>query len=236
MIIQGDSSLITDKQVVPIVIFVLLFGFFLLIVILVTIIKRARAQERTRQLQKAASDLGLTFVETMPLESIPNLEKFLLFNQGHSKSIRNMMSGQIDGVKATVFDYQYTTGGGKNSTTYHQSVAYFELPEVNLPYFSLRPEYPIHKLMSAFGYQDIDFGNHPEFSRKYLLRGPDEQAVRNTFSDAMLAYYERDQITCTDGGGHQLFVFRHNQRATPQQIRGLITWAAAVRNVFAHRW
>lgn len=235
VIIPGDSSLIADKQVISIVLFLVLFGFFVLIVILVTIVKRTRAQARTLELQKVASSLGLAFAATVPLESIPNLDKFVLFNHGYGKSIRNMMSWQVDAVKASVFDYEYVTGGGKNRTRYNQSVAYFELPELNLPYFSLRPEYPIHKLMSVFGYQDIDFGNRPEFSRKYLLRGPDEQAVRNTFNDAVLAYYEMDQITCTDGGGNQLFVFRHNQRATPQQIQGLITWATAVKDVFARR-
>jgi hypothetical protein len=42
----------------------------------------------------------------------------------------------------------------------------------------------ISPIVSAFGYQDIDFGNRPTFSSKYLLRGPDEPSVRNLFTDA----------------------------------------------------
>lgn len=69
-----------------------------------------------------------------------------------------------------------------------------------------RPEHTFHKIISAFGYQDIDFGNRPTFSSKYLLRGPDEQGIRNLFIDALLGFYEMNEGTSTDGGGSQLFI------------------------------
>jgi len=167
---------------------------------------------------------------------IPNLEKFGLFNQGHSKSITNAMYGDTEGTKTAVFDYRYTVGGGKNQQTFNQTVVYFEPLNVNLPFFSLRPEHVFHKLISAFGYQDIDFGNHPTFSSKYLLRGPDEPALRGLFNDALLGFYEANLGLSADGGGNQLFIFQQNYRQPPEQIQTTVNAALQLQRLYGSRW
>jgi carbonic anhydrase len=110
-------------------------------------------------------------------------------------------------------------------------MVYLEPGNMSLPYFSLRSERIAHKIWAAFGYQDIDFGNRPGFSREYLLRGPDEQAIRNVFNDGLLSFYEMYLGTCTDGGGNQLFVYRENYRWEPQQIQPLIGLGLGVLNL-----
>jgi hypothetical protein len=79
--------------------------------------------------------------------------------------------------------------------------------------------------MQAFGYQDIDFGQRPEFSKQYLLRGPDEIAIRQTFNDALLSFFESYSGTCFDGGTNQLFVFRAGHRFQPQEIQSQLALA-----------
>lgn len=228
-----------EKELATVLIILFVFGFIGLIIalmIVVVVVQSKRAKERTRQLQSTASLLGLQFVAVAPMNWIPNLDKFALFSQGHSKSISNMMYGEIDGVKAAVFDYEYVVGHGKNRSTHRQSVVYFEPGNLSLPFFSLRPEHTFHKIIAAFGYQDIDFGNRPDFSSRYVLRGPDEQAVRNAFSDAALGFYEMNQGTCTDGGGNQLFIFRHGHRAPPHETQALVNWGLEIKNLFGCRW
>lgn len=218
---------------------VLIFGLFGLIItafIVAAIIQNKREKERTFQLQSSSGLLGLEFAATAPMNWIPNLEKFALFNHGHTKTITNILYGQLDGVKAALFDYQYVTGSGKSRRTHNQSVVYFEPPNLNLPSFSLRPERTFHKIIAAFGYQDIDFGNRPEFSKRYLLRGENEPAVRSTFSDAALGFYEMNQGSCTDGGGNQLFVFRQGYRVPPLEAQSFVNWALGVKNLFVRRW
>ena len=183
-----------------------------------------------------ASLLGWQFSEAAGMNWIPNLDTFALFSQGHSKQIRNAMYGEIDGVKAAVFDYYYVVGHGKHRSTFNQSVAYFEPRNLNLPPFSLRPEHTFHKIISAFGYQDIDFGSRPDFSSKYLLRGPDEQGVRSIFTDALLGFYEMNEGASTDGGGNQLFIFRQNQRPSPHETQAFLNWGLQLERLFASRW
>lgn len=201
----------------------ILFIFAVIAIVVFAIFySRKKERERTQALEVAAAQLGWSFSAEAPLNMIPGLERFPLFNQGHSKHIKNFMYGQASGVKAAVFDYIYTVGGGKNSHTYFQSVVYLEPANLNLPFFSLRPENFIFKMLSAFGYQDIDFGQRPEFSKHYLLRGQDEMSIRQTFNDSVLGFYESYSGTCTDAGGNQLFVFRSSQRLQPQEIEGYV--------------
>jgi hypothetical protein len=200
------------------------------------IVSRKRAQERTRQLQQATGLLGWQFSEVATMDWIPNLEKFGLFNQGHSKRINNVMYGEIEGVKSALFDYHYVVGSGKNQQTFNQSVVYFEPRNLNLPFFSLRPEHLFHKLISAFGYQDIDFGNRPTFSSKYLLRCQDEPAVRNLFNDTLLSFYEMNLGLSADGGGNQLFLFQQNYRQPPEQSQAVVTAGLQLQRLYGNRW
>jgi len=223
-------------DITPILIPALIFLFFIGLVAAISLYQRKRARERTEQIRAIAPMLGWQFVETAPFNWIPNLEKFSLFNSGHSKTIRNMLYGETDGVKAALFDYEYVTGSGKNRATHNQSVAYFEPRDLSVPVFSLRPENALHKFASVFGYQDIDFGNRPLFSSKYLLRGTDEQGIRHTFTDALLTFYEANQGLATDGGGNQLFVFRPGRRAAPHESQGFINSALQLTNLLTRRW
>jgi len=97
------------------------------------------------------------------------------------------MYGQAGGIKTAVFDYLYITGSGRSTVRHFQTVVYLEPANLALPYFSLRPEGWMTKVLSAFGYQDIDFGQRPEFSRQYILRGQDEPAIRQTFNESVLS-------------------------------------------------
>jgi len=209
---------------------VFLFAIIILFVV-IFLYQRKKARERTQQLQAVAAQLGWNFAEEMPLNMIPGFENFGLFSQGHGKQIQNMMYGTASGIKAGVFDYVYVTGSGKHRQTHYQTVVYLEPPNFSVPYFSLRPESFMHKIFTAFGYQDIDFGQRPEFSRAYILRGQDEAAIRRTFNDSMLSFYENYQGTCTDAGGNQLLVFRSGYRFEPHEIQGYVGLGLQVLNL-----
>jgi len=237
--ILKEATTSVDRQVTAVLLTIVFFGFFVLLIgwlIVATIASSRREHERTRQMVNVASLLGWQFSEAAAMNWIPNLDTFALFSQGHSKQIRNAMYGEIDGVKAAVFDYYYVVGHGKHRSTFNQAVVYFEPRNLNLAPFSLRPEHTFHKIISAFGYQDIDFGNRPDFSSKYLLRGPDEQGIRSIFTDALLGFYEMNEGASTDGGGNQLFIFRQNQRPSPHETQAFLNWGLQLQRLFASRW
>lgn len=210
----------------------------LFIALVVWLIIRARrlAEERRRMLQQTAQMMGWSYLPVGDFSMIPNIGSYHLFAQGHSKKIENMMYGEIDGGRAAVFDYYYVTGSGKNRSTHSQTVAYFQSRSLQLPLFSLRPENVFHKVFGAFGYQDIDFAQRPEFSKRYLLRGQDEQNIRRIFSDRVLAFYESNQRLSTDAGADQLFFYQENVTVRPENVRQFVEWGRGVVQLFRNPW
>ncbi|MGI8734761.1 MAG: hypothetical protein ACR2LM_15820 [Pyrinomonadaceae bacterium] len=219
--------------------FLVVFSVFLAVIVAVVVLFRRYARklemERTLGLKSSATLLGWQFTEEVPLDYFPNLFSFVLFSEGDSKQIKNLMTGERNGVKAALFDYKYTVGHGKHRHTHYQSVAYFEPRNLSLPYFAIRPESFLHKVITALGYQDIDFSNRPTFSSQYLLRGTGEMAIRNTFSDDLFAFYEANPGTSTDGGGNQLFIFRPGYRTPPHEAQSFIEVAARLQSIYSRR-
>jgi hypothetical protein len=204
---------------------------FIGLAVFLVIYNKRKERERTQALQQLAATLGWSFAADAPLTQIAWLDRFTLFSQGRSRQIRNFMYGQAQGVKAAVFDYIYVTGSGKSQQTHYQTVVYLEPVNLALPMFSLRPETLFHRMLSAFGYQDIDFGQRPEFSKQYILRGQNELAIRQTFNDRVLSFFEGYDGTCVDAGGNQLFIYRAGQRFQPPEIEGYVGLGLQVMNL-----
>lgn len=176
-------------------------------------------KQRTEQFEQIAQDLGLPYFPKGDSSLQEGLSHFHLFSQGRSRKIRNMMHGESSGVQLAIFDYRYTVGGGNNSRTYKQSVVYFQSPALSLPQFAVRPEGFFHKVGGAFGYQDIDFESHPEFSKTYLLRGENESAIRECFDDDLLTFFETQSKISVEGVGDQLMFYRSGKRIKPGEIQ-----------------
>ena len=132
------------------------------------------------------------------------------------------MYREADDLNTTVFDFIYSMGTDKHRTTYLQSVVHLEPIDQSFPDFALWPEGAFDKLFSVFGYQDIDFGQRPEFSRQYMLRGKDERAIRQTFNDRLLSFYEGQPGLFTDAVDNQLFVYRAHSRLQPGEIEAFV--------------
>lgn len=179
-------------------------------------------KKRTAAMKAVADRLGWGFQEKAPMQVIPGPERFGLFSEGRSRTIRNFFAGEMDGMRAAVFDYSYTVGSGKHQQTWNQTVVYLDAGTLDLPSFSLRPENVFHRIATVFGYQDIDLQSRPDFSRKYLLRGPDEGAVRAAFQDDVMEFYEQRPKCCSEAQGQQLFFWRAGKIVPPEQVPALI--------------
>lgn len=189
-------------------------------------------KRRTEELQQVAGELGYAFFPEGDAALFESLGGFHLFSLGHSRKLWNLMRGKSRGVELAVFDFKYVTGGGKHSHTWHHSVIRFQFNEASLPSFSLRPENVFHKIGEWFGYQDIDFKSRPDFSSRYLVRGREENAIRNLFTDRVLTFYEQQFELSTEGAGDQLLVYRHDRRLPPEGIRSLLEEGFAVLSMF----
>jgi hypothetical protein len=180
--------------------------------------------QRTQAIKQIAEKMGLQFKGEGQAGLIASLGHLDLFSKGRSKQARNLIFGDTEEVKLYLFDYYYTTGSGKNSSRHSQTVAYFQAPDMRLPQFTLQPESFLHWVAESLGFQDIDFETHPDFSKKFVLKGPEEQQVRELFRPQLLEYFEQqapDQLS-VQGAGDQLVVFVANQKQSPTGLKSFM--------------
>jgi len=141
---------------------------------------RAVPEERSFVLNKYSDDVSRYLYST----------GISLFDNGHSKKTKNIISFPFKNSKIFLFDYYYTVGSGKNSTTYSQTVAFYK-SDKKFPSFSMRPENFFDTITSLVGYNDIDFNEFPSFSKLYYLKSKDEATVKEFFSEHRIRFFEQ---------------------------------------------
>ena len=217
----------------PIIIALIVAGSIMAIAVIVMLV-RYYEKKRTEALQSAAQEMSLDFSRLPDTQLLPSLRAFPLFSQGHSKKAFNVMSGMADEIEITIFDYRYSTGGGKNQHTHNQTVVLLKSSILDVPPFSLKPQNVFHNIGKAFGYQDIDFDSHPVFSEKYLLRSKDELASREFFTDNILDYYESRTGLSTEAGGDRLLFFRASKKVKPENLPTFLKDGFHIYTLFKH--
>ena len=184
-------------------------------------------RKRSQALEVIASSMGLSFRKKEKLPQDVKAARFHLFSQGAS-NIQNVMYARVEGIDISLFGYSYAKGRSR----YNQTVAVFCSESRTLPNFDLRPEHVFHRIGRVFGYQDIDFETHPQFSSNYLLRGEDENAIRKIFTYDILAFFSNNTGLSVEARGNRLLVYRHKKRAKPDDIPSFLHEARRIFVLF----
>lgn len=192
------------------------------VVIAVIALSGRAGKARGSAMRATAARLGWGYRDTVPFDTIPNLDRFELFTQGRGRTLTNLMTSPADDPRAVLFDYAYTTGGGNSRRTHRQTVFYAVSDAMQLPTFSIRPQRFFHNIAKLFGYQDIDLERRPVFSEMFLLRGDDEARVRTTFTDTVAEFFERHPDACAAGVGREILYWQPGRIADDHEIDGLV--------------
>ena len=192
-------------------------GVFIAIAVGVGILGHQLERKRTEALAALAASLGLDFTPVDESGLRSGFVGFNLFSHGRGGEIKNIAYGRMDDAEVMAFDYSYTTGSGKNRRTHHQTVAFLQSDALDLPEFVARPEGLFDKIGQVFGYQDIDLPLHPEFSRRYILRGTDEGRIRDTFTADVARHFEANPGLSLEAKADRFILYRPGKRLKPEQ-------------------
>lgn len=204
------------------------------VVVGAVLLARHLHKKRHEDLSKIAVSMGFEFdpeAESVPGELRVSLPVFM---EGTAKTCSNQMSRRAGDRQFLVFDYSYTIRSGKNSTVHSQTIAAFNCGAF-LPQFQLCPEHLGHKIMQLFGYQDIDFPETPEFSKKILLRGPDEAAVRSLLSMEARMFLQGMPGWHIEGSGQWLAAYKSGGTQKPLDYVSYVDQARRIALTFGLR-
>lgn len=194
-----------------------IFAALVGLLVIGTIYAWIAGRKRTEALTNVAQTLGFRFEGSKWSDStrMPSKQMELI---RHGGSFSNIMTGTFSGVETSLFDYSYSARG---SQAYSQTVAAFTT-EVFLPLFALRPESALSRFADIFLLSDIDFESHPVFSKRYVLCGPEEHAIRNLFTRALLSRLEELPANADwhiEGNQRKLILYRPDVTTEPEAMR-----------------
>lgn len=189
-------------------------------------------RKRSEALSVAASQMGFAFSAKDDEQAPHRRMQTALFQKGHSKEFRNVMTGGAAGLQAVLFDYKFTVGGGRYSHTYKQTVAAYSKSGVQLPVLEIRQRGLWFKLFSGKG---MRFDSHPEFARKMYVRCSDEMRAQSIFTPGLLSFLEQidpGKKWRFEGQGDTLIVYRSEKKVKPPDFRSFLDETSSLASQF----
>jgi hypothetical protein len=203
---------------------VILFG---LLILFVVVIGLRLERKRRAALQQLAQDLGWRY-DGATDSSLHSRYAHPLFNRGHSRKGYHLIRGVYEvgdlRLDAVMGDYRYTTGSGKNQTTHRQSIILLSLPYQPVPGLDIRREWLGDKLMSALGFDDIDFESE-EFSRKFYVSSTDKQFAYAVIHPRMIEFLLQTTPPRLELRNGVCLLYEQGSHWSADEFRKQLAWA-----------
>lgn len=196
---------------------VVIVGIISALVVAAIFASMALDRRRTRALGEAARGAGCTFDADATFFVRQGPGSLPLFQRGHSHRFTNLVQPHDD-ANLALFELRYSTGGGEDESSADQ-VVFAVRRRGEWPTFELRPEGFFQRVGQALlNMTDFDFPEHPIFSKRYVLRGPDEEAVRSLFQPDVIAFFESEPGWFIEADHLWLVAFRERIRMKPRTL------------------
>ena len=79
-----------------------------------------------------------------------------------------------------------------------------------------------HTVRRWFGQDEIAFETHPLFSKKYIVLGSHEAAVRQVFNGRLLEFFEQHPGRCLEATDDRLLLYQPTKRLPPAEFPTLL--------------
>ncbi len=120
-------------------------------------------------------------------------------------SLENILSNSDSFIAYTTADI--ITQEGARTTTEFQNITVIKISGLKpLPKFYMAEETLMDKLTNLISGDDINFDSHPTFSKNFILKGEDSNAVRKVFTPAVLAFFEANLDLMLISNGHDILL------------------------------
>lgn len=166
--------------------------------------------------------------------NISTLKIFDFFKTRPIEFKKNIIKGSYPNhnVNWEFCDVTFDEGALIAKEVYHISLEVLSLPFF-IPRFTLEKERFMDKLLEMAKHEDIDFEQHKAFSDKFLLKGPDEKAIREFFTADLIDFFNHGDIYHLESNGNSLLVFKNLRLASPSEVSKMIRFSEKLIRKFS---
>ena len=138
-------------------------------------------------------------------------------------AIENVMTKNIDSINYSIADIKTKTGAQAAADL--DEMTGIKISGINnVPKFYMAEETFIDRLAEKLIKDDINFESHPEFSKKYLLKGVNRPIVEQFFNEDILSFFENHKLYLI-GNGKNLFLRNGHRLLNETEINELLEQA-----------
>jgi len=185
----------------------------------------------TRQirLQKMANQNGWSFQKEVDWNT-SYLRNFHFFDTRPIERKTNSLKGRdLDSnLDWEIADIRFDEGALLSSEVYHTTIQIIHLPS-SIPEFTIEKEGLFDRIFdpvrSFAGYKDIDFAWYPEFSKKFLLMGKEEQIIRDFFNEDLIRFFEKNEIHHMESNGKSLMILKYLHLARTDEVQNMLNFS-----------
>lgn len=161
-------------------------------------------------------------------QQIRNLLKFNGFPIQRGNKLlfeQNIVSKYVENGKIEASDISLQEGAMQDKT--ETQITLLQLSETDriIPDFALEPEGLWSKLFEGVAGKDIDFASNPIFSKKYYLRGEDEAAITNFFTNPIIEFLENREEMHIECHKNKLIFYKKRDLSEPSEIQYMAKFA-----------
>ena len=130
----------------------------------------------------------------------------------------NLLSQYSETGKIEASDITLREGAMQDQSETHITILHISEIDILIPDFALEPEGLWSKLFEGVAGKDIDFVDHPVFSKKYYLRGENEVVVREFFTSPIIDFLENREQMHIECHKHRLIFYKKRDLLEPAEI------------------
>lgn len=184
---------------------------------------------RQKELKEIAGNLGWKF-HASKVRDKQGLKKFRYFRFRRIDKLYNVFTGENGSGLIRLMDTEYHQGEFIAQENLKITALTIKLDR-QLPSFTLEKEWIFDRLPVFGDFEDIDFTEYPEFSKKYKLKATDEKKVREFFSPELLSYFEKNDTYHIEAHANGILIFEKERLATISEVKKLIQFGTELANL-----
>ncbi len=137
----------------------------------------------------------------------------------------NVLSKYTAAGKFEISDITLSEGARQEQSDTQITLLQISETDFMIPDFALEPEGLWSKFSELVNGKDIDFKSFPTFSSKYYLRGNQEEAIREFFSEPLIHFLENREEMHIECHKNKLLFYKKRDLLNAAEIQFLISFA-----------
>ena len=173
--------------------------------------------KRQLTLSEIARDFDLQY-EAEQLNNAHFLDSYRYFRTKKIDRVYNRLFTKENTFK--IFDVNYSEGEFIAKEEVKTTMLHIKLDKT-IPRFTLDREGFLEKVTLLAGFKDIAIEKHSDFTKRFYLKGQNEAAIKQFFTDNIIVFFESNSYYHIESNGEALLIYSKERIAGIKEIKSL---------------